>query len=323
MLVVDTRWSGQTGIGRFASEVVDRINIPFARMEGSLPPTSPLDAVNPARLKLGRRDLVYSPGYNAGLSRSRQLITLHDLIHLQVPTGAGRAKRVYYERVVRPAIRRAGSVLTVSKTSREAIIEWLGRDASGIDVVEVGNGCSPAFIPEGPRSSLAEGALVYVGSLMRHKNFEVVARALRLRPEYRLVAVVRDSVGLVRLVDEYGIAGQVVSAPAQSDAALAALYRGANGVLLPSVVEGFGLPALEALSVGTPVAFYGGARSVREIVGSSGVAVDSAHDPEAWAAAMDALVAHGTVEPGRAWRERYDWHRVGRNVAAAIEVANG
>ena len=72
------------------------------------------------------------------------------------------------------------------------------------------------------------------------------------------------------------------------DSELAVLYRGAAATVLPSLVEGFGLPAAESISSGTPVIYYAGCRSVAEIVRDSGIPVHERSNPDAWVVALEA-----------------------------------
>ena len=81
--------------------------------------------------------------------------------------------------------------------------------------------------------------------------------------------------------------GVVIDAP--DDAALAALYRGAALVALPSTYEGFGFPLLEAMACGAPV-LAARAGSLPEVGGDAAAWVDDAHDADAWATALRALL---------------------------------
>lgn len=316
LLFVDTRWDGNHGIGRFARETTARLGVPFQPLASSGRPSAPQDAVLPARLRLRGSDLLYSPGYNCGLSRAPQVVTIHDLIHLDDGGQVSLAKRVYYERLVKPVAKRAGLVLTVSETSRLRTIEWLGDPA--VEVRVVGNGSSEAFTPDGPKIDLTAPTFLYVGNLRSHKNVPVVLRALALRPAYRLIMVVPDIDEAEALAAGFGVRDQVDARSGLGDSELAELYRSVVGTLLPSTLEGFGLPALESFLCGTPTIYWSGCESVAEISAGSGIAISAAADAEEWAAALDhAITASGNV-PAEAWRRRYDWDLVGQAVTAAL-----
>jgi glycosyltransferase involved in cell wall biosynthesis len=321
-VVVDERWGGEHGIGRFATEVVARLEFPWRPLGGGGSPTSVLDVINPRRARLKASALVYSPGFNGGLTLARQVLTIHDLIHLQIPSEKSAAKTFYYNLVVKNAIKRAGVVMTVSTTSARAIAEWLS--APAVRIVVVGCGRSAAFAPDGAATEFDRPTFIYVGNLKPHKNVDVLFEAMAKRPDYDLIVVTSDVEQADASVAAAGLTGRVSIRTGVSDEELAALYRGAAGALQPSVLEGFGLPVLEAMSCGTRVASWAGCESVQEIRSETGVTVQSATNAVEWAGAMDSLVeqsAAGPLTMPSEWNELYSWAGVGERVSAAIRAA--
>jgi glycosyltransferase involved in cell wall biosynthesis len=317
-VVIDTSWHGRHGISRFSAEVLRRVHVPRRFITSGASPASPADVVAAWRMRLGKDDVVFTPGFNAGVTRARQVLTLHDLIHLEDGDEGSMAKRVYYERLVRPAVRRAGTVLTVSKTSRTAIREWLRDDH--VDVVNVGNGVSDLFFQ--PSAAQRSGRdLLYVGNLKPHKNPGPVFAALRLVPDARLTVVTSDVAGVEALGRQHGVEDRVRAVASCTDRELRDLYAASTALVIPSLREGFGLPAVEALAVGTPVIHWHGCDSVAEIVGSHGAAVDDAHDAEAWADAIGAAL-RGHVWSGRpeGWAEQWSWDGVARRIDRALRA---
>jgi glycosyltransferase involved in cell wall biosynthesis len=105
----------------------------------------------------------------------------------------------------------------------------------------------------------------------------------------------------------------------QSD--LPALYSGANGMVFPSLYEGFGLPPLEAMSCGTPV-LASTTSSVPEVVGDAGILLDP-HDSRAWADAVQRVMTDGALsaELSRKGLERaaqFTWERCARETLRVI-----
>ncbi len=313
---VDARRDGQHGIARFGHEVLTRLQTPARRLGGPRDALSPMDLVNPHRLRLGSRDVVFSPGFHCGPTRAKQLLTLHDLIQLQDPAEQDRKKALYYRLVVRPAVLRAGRVLTVSETSRTVLRDWLDDE---VDVIDVGNGCSDAFFSQRPASE--RSGLLYVGALKPHKNPGVVFAAVAAEPRLHLTVVSNDDVEARRLVEQHGLAGRVTLRKGVSDAELAALYASSSALVFPSLSEGFGLPAAEALAVGCPVVHWAGCDAVAEIVLGNGAAVDEAQDVAQWRAAMLAAEA-GELEAGAAdrIRRRYSWDSVAGRIDDQIAL---
>ena len=314
---IDDRYRGSHGIGRYATEVLARLDLPWTRLPVVGKPGRPLDAFQ--RVRIPEADTLYSPGYAGFASRRRQILTIHDLIHLQT-AWPGRAKYLaYYASVVRPAVRRAGVVLTVSETSRRAIREWLGDDR--VEIVNAGIGSSAAFTADGPRAASGRPYAMYVGNLRAHKNVDVILRALTKSDDTDLHMLLPASEGASARarVTELGLTSRVTVLHDLSDQELAAQYRGATATVMPSTLEGFGLPALESIQCATPVLFWRGCASVRETVGERGVAVDDAHDPAQWALALAAAGAMSAVEPPAP--EEYSWARTAAVVAQTLREA--
>lgn len=319
-LFVDDRYRGAHGIGRYAREVLGRLDVPWRDLGLDGTPYAPLDAFRrvpgPAPA-----DVVYSPGYGALLRAPRQVLTVHDLIQLQT-AWPGRAKFLaYYNGPVRRVVHRAGVVLTVSETSAEAIRAWLRDDS--VRVVNAGNGCSAAFTPEGPREAASDPYVLFVGNTRAHKNLDVVLRAAAVAPGIRVRTVVpaAEAAEVRRLAAQRGVAERVEVTTGVDDARLAELYRGAAATVMPSLLEGFGLPALESVASGTPVIHWSGCRAVAEIVAGRGWAVSDAHDAHEWAAAMtEAARSPRTVA---APSDAYDWDRTARVVSEILSDVLG
>lgn len=324
-VVLDDRWSSQqSGIGRFSREVVSRL--PWQRRLGAGVPWSALDAIHPERLRLARGTIIYSPGYNTGLSVATQLVTLHDLMHLGSEGSV--AKRAYYDHVIKPAVRRCGMVLTVSETSAGAIRDWLGDDS--VDVRVVGNGKSFQSLPDerlrdaaaARRERVAPLRLLYVGNLKAHKGFPSALRALTHIPGATLAVVTADESEVRRAANDVSpdIDERIFVHSDISDEGLSRLYDECDVLVMPSREEGFGLPALEALAHALPVVYWAGCAGLQETLGGYGFEVEDPADGSLWASAIqNAAVSGVPVDSGLGeLLASYDWEAVSSRVAAAI-----
>lgn len=315
-IYVDDRWAGNHGIGRYATEVMKRLEVQWKPLGFGGAPSSPTDAFR--RIPGGAQDgLIYSPGYNGFLRGGRQVLTVHDLIHLQVGGLASLKFEAYYSTVVRPAVRRSRMVITDSQTSIDVLEKWLRDDR--VEIVNASVGCSDAFQPDGEMAAFDRPTLIYVGNMRKHKNLATVLAALLKVPDVQLKVVLpaRETEEATRAIREIGVEGQVELLSGVSDDDLAKMYRGALATVMPSTLEGFGLPPLESIRCGTPVLWWQGCEVIGETVEDRGIPVDAAFEPDAWAAAISDLAdAPRKVEPPSA--DRYSWTRTAAIVSDAL-----
>jgi glycosyltransferase involved in cell wall biosynthesis len=309
-LLVDNRFRGDHGIARYAREVVPVVT-------GALDATSFSDG-DVQHLDFGRLSRVvrrsgarflYSPGFHAAWpARIPQYLTIHDLIHLSEPSEQSRLRSAYYRSIVGPAIRSAGLCFTVSEFSKRQIVDYFRVPESS--VVVTGNGCSATFLAptEEVGGAHAEPYVLCVTNSKPYKNFSLMARAARFLPPGLLVRCVGIS---------EADAAEYISGPdaarfrfhsGLTDAELARLYRRAVAVAVPSRMEGYGLPALEAMAQGTPVVYC--AEAIDEVVLGTGWKVADPDDGEAFAlATMSAMddapesrEARRRIAAGNSWR---------------------
>ncbi len=255
--------------------------------------------------------------------RMRHFMTVHDVTFLKYPGSLafGSAQRAIAIANKR-AIHRSERVVTDSEHSKREIVELVGYPASEIDVIPLaGRGTMPE---PAPIKSLAGGRLagkryvMAVGSLLGHKNMPTLLESFsRLDPaDIDLLVLpgydIRQHEPLQRLIDELGIDDRVVTLGWVSDPELAALYRNATLFVHVSLREGFGLPILEAMEIGVPVA-TSDATSLPE-VGGDAVAYFDAADVDAIVNVVTTLLRDDAERDrlARAGRERaasFSWDR--------------
>jgi glycosyltransferase involved in cell wall biosynthesis len=253
-------------------------------------------------------DVLHCPSFRGPLrSRTPLVVTVHDLAVLRHPDAFNRWTRTYSRVVVPRVVRAAQRVIAVSEFTKRELIELLGVAEERIHVVP--NAVEAPFVPEGPR---AEGDYVLaVGTLEPRKNLPRLAEATqRAGLELRVVGA--------RGWGDVSVAGDGVTFLGfVEDEELAALYRGALCVAYPSLYEGFGIPALEALACGAPVVTSQGS-AMAEIAGGAAVLVDP-RDVEAIADGIANAIARrdelAKLGPERA--RRYTW---GASAEAIVSV---
>lgn len=270
-------------------------------------------------------DLFFFPAVYSWFPLQRRLpsvVAIHDTIperfpELLFPT---RVNRWLWRAKVAWARRQARRFMTVSETSARDLEQLLGIPRQRIDVVT--EAADAVFRPlEDPGAVAAARArlgvaaeaplLVYVGGLNRHKNVMGLLRALPPlldRFPTLAVAIVGDTSGRgfydnapelqAHVAADARLAACVRFPGYLPDAEVAALLNGATACILPSLWEGFGLPALEAMACGTPV-LASDRGSLPEVVGEAGRFFDP-EDPASIGAAVTALVGDPAERARRA-----------------------
>jgi len=329
-ILYDARWGGgpgerrgSLGMARFSRELLDRLPGVQA-LESEFPVLHPLEPLWLISVLARRRPAVYvSPGYNATpWSPVPMILTVHDLILLRFAEERTAAKLAYFAAIVRPAVRHAARVLTLSEYSKGEIVAWAGVPPE--KVVVVGCGVSAAFRPAGPVYHAAWPYLIYAGNRKRHKNVHGLLAALarsRSSRDCGLVLSGPPDDELTAAARSLGIADRVAFLGAVDDSALAAAYRGAIALVFPSLYEGFGLPAAEAMAVGTPV-IASRTTGLGETVGDAGILVDPQNE-DAIAAAIDLVAEDDALRRelsarGRQRATEYTWERVAEHARATI-----
>ena len=176
-------------------------------------------------------------------------MTVHDLAFMHYPECYSRAYRLFYRLMTPVCARHAEVVRTVSETSRKDILAhypFLPENK----VVVVPNKVDRAFFC--PGNEKRENFLLAVASMDPRKNFPRLVEAMRALPEVKLKIVG----GTNRVFVEQSVlsADNVEMLGHVTDKELRRLYRTAAGFVFPSLFEGYGLPPVEALACGCPVA---------------------------------------------------------------------
>lgn len=223
-------------------------------------------------------DLVLFPtvySYVPVFSRAHKMVFIHDVIAEKYPdlTLPSLSARLAWKIKVQTALYQAGTIVTVSEYSKLGIVDVFNVAPQEVQVV--GEAPSPIFRkleepqPAFPSEWMRENGrqVVYVGGFGPHKNLscllEVFAR-LATRAEYADVSLIlvgeyqsevfhSEYAELRRRISTLGIETKVVFTGYLSDEVLVVLLNRAHVLVLPSLIEGFGLPAVEAAACGCPV----------------------------------------------------------------------
>lgn len=216
--------------------------------------------------------------------------------------------------------RRLRHLVTVSEFSRQDIAAQFDRPAEGIEVIT--NGIDTQLFSPPPHPQRVPGRiLTTTSSDQAIKGFGVLLHALQhLRttlPEAHLIVVGKLDPGgsNQKLLEQLGLVPYVTFKPALSDAELVNEYSKTSVAVCPSLYEGFGLPAAEAMSCGVPlISSDGGA--LPEVVGRAGLLVPAGHSPALSEALLSVLTQPALAQKlSSAGRQRIKQNFCWQNVA--------
>jgi len=295
----------------------------------------------------GRRfDVFHSPFDIAPLGFSQPVVvTIHDINWIVNPAYNShnifmrRAGGFFYRTNLAASMKVARRIIAISHATRHAIVEYAPWHEPKIRVIWNGIDRRRTFpVPKDAAARTLEPLLpganpfvLTVGQGSPYKNHLNAVRgflqAFRDRPEYRLILVRRPAGRdreLERLLRTAQAAAQVRRLPSVDPDVLNALYNRARIVLHPSYYEGFGLPLVEAMSVGAPL-ITSSVSSMPEVVGPAALLV-SPGDSDAIARALLALdgdegLRDRLVSAGRERLALFDWAAVARSTLAVYREA--
>lgn len=228
-----------------------------------------------ARYTSGYEATLFPNYFTPPLIRSKRAITiLHDLLHLHFPDVVPAHKRLWLAASHQWTLRRADAVVTITQAVKDDVVRRYG-DRWADRVVPIWNPIAIDRLEGDATQQLTAGRPYILGVAVDRpsKNLHSLVRAYKLLrdrlPDYCLVlagelrsrrpareqqtAKVGDKLpSAVELVRDLGLERDVIATGFISDAELGALYRGASLFVLPSLFEGFGMPPIEAMSLGAP-----------------------------------------------------------------------
>ncbi len=278
-------------------------------------------------------DLLFVPAHVLPLVRPcRSVVTIHDLGYLFFPQTHTPRRRLELHWSTAWNVRVATRVIAVSQATKEDLVRRYRVPPEKVRVVH--HGVAPRFRPTEDRSAparygLPERYLLYLGTLQPRKNLERLLRAYARLPAAAPPLVLAGGKGwyferIAATIAELNLGSRLHLPGYIADADLPALLSAAVALVYPSLYEGFGLPALEALACGTPV-IAANASSLPEVIGPAGLLVDPL-DETALAEAMRRIVEDEGLR--RDLRQRgleqarlFSWERCAHETTAVLEEA--
>jgi glycosyltransferase involved in cell wall biosynthesis len=275
-----------------------------------------------------RVDLLHSLASTAPVwGRFRRVVTVHDLIYARFPEAHAGIRDKGMRVLVPQAVRRSHRVIVDSQSTRDDLVELLGVSPEDIDVVALGLGRVRREEPLAEREVRARfdlgerRVLLSLSAKRPHKNLLALIGALALLPAEGRPLLVLPGYPTEHetLLREHavttGVAADVRFLSWISPEELEGLWALAAAFVFPSLYEGFGLPVLEAMSRGVPVA-CSNASSLPEVAGDAALLFDP-HDDAAIAGALrqlleDAALCDRLSARGVDRATQFTWERTAR-----------
>ena len=269
------------------------------------------------------------------------VVTIHDLMWIERPELVDgrpfmrRVRQHYYQRGMRWALRHATRLIAVSEATASRMRAVAPESAERIRVTH--NAADTLFVPARDATTTAKAAAAIVGTPAPYylvvgknepyKGHEVAIRAFARAagPDELLVLIQRagSGAGLRQLGEQLGVGSRLRWLPAVSGGELVTLLQGARALLQPSIVEGFGIPALEAMACGCPVV-GSDTPALLEVMGGAGLHA-AVGDDQALAQALTRLRAGGVREDlrerGLVRARAFSWQRTAEATLAVYREA--
>ncbi len=324
---IDCRFAATpTGLGRYTRELttalVKKNDMRFvlfvrSKTESWIPRTAHLSVIEapfphyslaeqlrfPSLIKQSRIDLLFVPHFNVPwFCPVPSVITVHDLILHRFPNDAGFIKQFAYRLLMKRAISKATSIISVSNFTKSELLQTYGNSLAK-KIVVVHEAVSPAFAAPSDdvktstlkRRHLSKPYFLYVGNSKQHKNVQMLIAAFAsLHDPTRELVLVTGGKESKSLQETEGVR-LLRDVP---DADLPSLYAGALYFVSASLYEGFGLPVIEAHACGCP-AIVSNRASFPEIAPPGTVLVEPT--VESFAQAMRTPPPHTEIGTRRSW----------------------
>jgi alpha-1,3-rhamnosyl/mannosyltransferase len=286
-----------------------------------------------------RCDLYHDPNFLPYDFQGPIVTTVHDLSVVRCPEMHPKTRRQLMETYFPGALERSRCIITPSVFVRDELVEAFGTPHAKIHPIY--HGVSPHYHPRSAdetKATLAEYGLAHgcyvlaVGTLEPRKNLIQGMRAFRRLPEALRESMPFVIVGMKGWLTE-GIEAEIAALATKGqvrplgyvpDEALLHLYAGAAMLVYPSIYEGFGLPALEAMASGIPV-ITSDRSSLPEVVGDVGITVDPG-DEAGFAEGMQRLAEDPAERSDRAARglaraRGFTWARCAEETERVYRIA--
>jgi glycosyltransferase involved in cell wall biosynthesis len=291
----------------------------------------------PWRASRGGAKLLHQPAFSVPLLfKGKKVVTVHDLIPIYFGKDITPVSRFFLGKWVPFTYRFADHLIAVSHATKRDLVRTLGISEEKITVIS--EAADDNYRPIGdPRTiaivkrkyGVSGDYLLHIGTLNPRKNLEFLVRVFaKLSQDFPHLSLVLTGKkgwyfeGLFRLVDELDLARRAIFTGYVEEEDKPALLSGAAVYVFPSLYEGFGLPALEAMACGTPVV-ASNTSSIPEVTGKAAILIDPSNE-QGWVQAIRRVLtnkklAHHMRREGLAQARKFSWEDAARKTLEVYE----
>jgi glycosyltransferase involved in cell wall biosynthesis len=273
-------------------------------------------------------DLVFNPGFTSPKSVSVPAVTVfHDLQHIHHPEYFRKRELPFWNLLLAQSVRLSAKIIAVSETTRRDVLEHY--DIPDEKVVAIPHGVEETFFRLQRQPDTDHPFLLCVATIDPNKNLEKLIRVYSgLRGEFqnlRLVLAGRRGAQTAKveaIIDDLGLRSWVRITGWIGQSELFSLYERATAFVYPSMFEGFGLPVLEAMAAGVPLA-CSRIDPLIEVAGDAGFFFDPESDQEMaqaiWRLLTEPEERARQIERGRLRASGFTWEESARKTLAVFE----
>lgn len=211
--------------------------------------------------KINQCDVYYSPNFNIALGIKIPIyLTIHDVIFLDMPELTSKLGYIIRKFYYKLAYKKSEKIFTVSNFSKKRIEEYLGKEKK---IIVTYNGVSKYILEKPNEEYIKKDYIIFVGNIKKHKGLKTLLKAFELVKEWnkelKLVVVGNQSnfktkdQEIIKVLENKKLNKDIIFTGYIDNKKLKKLIAEAKILIQPSLYEGFGIPPLEALVLGTNV----------------------------------------------------------------------
>lgn len=289
------------------------------------------------RLSLGllkdKPDVFFTPGYTLPLLHPKKsVVMIHDLGFVHAPELYTWWQRFFYRFILAYTLKTAFHIITPTRFTKNDIVTRFGFSENDISVAPLGvKQLATSNWQLALEKKYPESYLLYVGRLTAKKNVQGIVEAYeKLREEkgitHKLVLAGKPDVGwekTAQYIREHNLSEYITVTGYVSEAEKWSLLKNASVFVFPSFFEGFGIPVIEAMSVGTPVV-TSNTTCLPEIAGDAALLVDPHNVDEIaeniYRILSDTSLAEDLIKKGLIQAQKFDWKKTGEEVLKVLKA---